>query len=735
MKPIFFVFFLLSIRVLTAAPIDSLKQTLKKIDDLDRKILILEEIIQTYTRISADTSLFYGNMALELIEKNNKIEKYRANILASIAMNYQKMGDYTKADSLFDLSLRYNEQFPNDSLKASIFNNYGLSMSDQHDYENAIKMYMRAIRISDSLGYFDLTVGTTVNVGIIYYYQGDVRSALNYHLRALNIFNKIEVGTTPKHATTLRNTGAFYHLLKINDSAMYYTKKALWMSQRIGDKRGVAICYQNLGELVSYKSMEEAEKYFLKSLGLKKELKNLRGVVHTSLSLGQMFGMKKKFKKAIEYINEGIKYAKIMNDVGLISNGYMFLYQVYENMGATSKAFESYKFYSDYKDSLAQRTKEAKLLELQTKYETLENERKIQTLQHQKRLDQIKIKSSKVVNRIIIIAIVLISILLGVVLRAFYRIKKVNRLLNEKNTTIESQKEEITVQRDNLSEQNMQIQQQKEEILVQRDHLAERNGKIEYQNNQINDSIAYARQIQDSLLPSQTMLKLILKDFFIFFKPKDIVSGDFYWLFKKDNKVFLAVGDCTGHGVPGAFMSVLSISLLNEIVKGEHLTEPSDILNQMRALVISSLKQTTEKMGGKDGLELAFVTLDLEKGLLKYSGANRPLLFIRDGELVEYKTNTMPISSYVKMNEFDQIEIQYKNGDTIYLFSDGFYDQFNGKTNKKYSKKRFYELLKKNSKKPMSDQDQIIRVAFETWRSGEEQIDDVIVLGTNLLLE
>lgn len=735
MKPIFIVFFLLFAHIINASKVDSLRQVLTQTEDNQQKILILNDLIQTYSRLSGDTSLLYANQARELINKHKELEKYRATILSSIAMNYQNMGIYFKADSLFELALQYNQKEGSDSIEALIYNNYGLSKSDQHDYQSAIEMYMKSIRISDSLKFFDLNMGTIVNVGIIYYYQGDVRRALNYHLRALKLFDKYQSKPKPKYATTLRNTGAFYHLLQIRDSAKYYTYRALEMSSAIGDKRGVAICYQNLGELVSYDSMEEAEKYLLKSLEIKKELNNLRGVVHSTLSIGKMFGMKKNYKKAINYINEGIAYAKQIKDVGLIGHGYMNLSEVYENMGSLGMALTNYKLYSDYKDSLFQKTKGAKLLELQTKYETAESEKKIQILKHEKKLDQIRIQNTKTVNRIIIVAIVLILILLGFVLRAFFRVKNVNRLLKEKNITIEQQNEEITVQRDNLSEQNIQIQQQNEEILVQRDHLAERNDQIEYQSNQINDSIVYARQIQDSLLPSKSMLNLILKDYFVFFSPKDVVSGDFYWLYKKGDVVFLAVGDCTGHGVPGAFMSVLSISLLNEIVKGEGVEQPAEVLTLMRDLVISSLKQKNEKMGGKDGLELAFVTIDAKSKILRYSGASRPLVLIREGELLEYKANAMPVSSYVKMDDFDQVEVAYQKGDSIYMFSDGFYDQFNGKTNKKYSKKRFYELLQSNAEKTMSDQRQIIIEAFDMWRGEQEQIDDVIVLGAKLLFE
>ncbi len=278
----------------------------------------------------------------------------------------------------------------------------------------------------------------------------------------------------------------------------------------------------------------------------------------------------------------------------------------------------------------------------------------------------------------------------------------------------------------------IEIRQQNEEIRTQRDEIQVQNNMISKQNEEITDSIRYAEKIQFAALPQPEELNEILPEHFIFFKPRDIVSGDFFWIGKQNNKIIITAADCTGHGVPGAFMSMLGISFLNKIVNEKQITDSGHILNRLRQNIISALRQKGGKHELKEGMDMALVVIDKEKKQIQYSGAFNPLIFVRNNEDQEIKAERMPVAIYEAMEPFKSTIINYQNGDCIYLFSDGYIDQFGGPDNKKFKKKPFRNILTKISTKPMQEQKQILEDIFYKWKKDEMQIDDIIVIGIRL---
>ena len=260
--------------------------------------------------------------------------------------------------------------------------------------------------------------------------------------------------------------------------------------------------------------------------------------------------------------------------------------------------------------------------------------------------------------------------------------------------------------------------------------VIERTKQIEFQRREITDSIQYASRIQNALLPPSEELEQFLPSYFILNKPRDIVSGDYYWLAQKDNKVVFAVADCTGHGVPGAFMSILGVAYLNEIVNKTVAIRSNEVLNQLRAHVIKSLHQTGKADEARDGMEIALCVVDFGKKKLQYSGAFRPLYLIRDNELQELKRDSMPIGIYRDEElSFSNEELNFKENDIIYLFSDGYVDQLGGPNRKTYKSKKFKQLLINIHQKPLDQQKAILEKEFEAWRRDIEQIDDILVMG------
>ncbi|NOZ47713.1 MAG: DUF4154 domain-containing protein [Chlorobi bacterium] len=323
-------------------------------------------------------------------------------------------------------------------------------------------------------------------------------------------------------------------------------------------------------------------------------------------------------------------------------------------------------------------------------------------------------------------AFILLLVAFVIFIYRSYKIKKrVNKKLAEQNTAI--------------LEQNEEILQQKEEILAQRDEIEAQRDKILIQNVEIKDSILYARRIQNAILPGESFINTILSEYFIFYLPRDIVSGDFYWIIKKKNKIIIAVADCTGHGVPGAFMSMLGVSFLNEII-GKNDYSASQILDALRAKVKITLSQTGKKDEAKDGMDMVICILDEQEKILQYAGANNPIYLVRNGELIKYKPDKMPIGIFIKDDiPFTNQLIELQKGDCFYMFSDGFVDQFGGEKGRKFNSKKFKELLCSIYYKNMNEQEQDIKNTFLNWITNKnqpdgkyQQIDDVLVVGVKI---
>ena len=307
-------------------------------------------------------------------------------------------------------------------------------------------------------------------------------------------------------------------------------------------------------------------------------------------------------------------------------------------------------------------------------------------------------------------------------------IKKQNKILSVKNTEINNQKQEIEAQRD-------EIEAQRDEVKAQRDEVIEQKNKIELQKKEITDSIFYAQRIQQAVLPLESEFDEAFSDHFLFFKPRDIVSGDFYWIKKIDNYIITAVADCTGHGVPGAFMSMLGISYLNEIVTSETFVDAGTTLNLMREKVKKSLRQTGKKIEQKDGMDMVLIAVNYNDLKIQYAGANNPLILIRNKELNIIKPDRMPIGIYGKESSFKTNEFDIKKGDVIYAYSDGYQDQFGGGRGRKFLSKRFKNLLYEMHQEPMNKQYEILNETFESWKKPQnsnscyKQVDDVLVVG------
>jgi serine phosphatase RsbU (regulator of sigma subunit) len=290
------------------------------------------------------------------------------------------------------------------------------------------------------------------------------------------------------------------------------------------------------------------------------------------------------------------------------------------------------------------------------------------------------------------------------------------------------------IEKEKAQKEIIQMRQKATEILEQKvkertTEIQDKNEELSQQKIEITDSIHYASRIQSALLPPVEDMDRLLPSYFILNKPRDIVSGDYYWVSHKDNKVVVAVADCTGHGVPGAFMSILGIAFLNEIISKTEVISADKILNELREHLIKSLHQTGRKDETRDGMEMALCVVDFGTKKLQYSGAFRPLYFIRNQELKEFKGDNMPIGVYDDENPFSNKELHFKEDDIIYMFSDGYVDQIGGPDRKTFRSRKFKQLLINIHHKPLLEQKEILDKEYEEWRHDIEQIDDIMVMG------
>jgi len=360
--------------------------------------------------------------------------------------------------------------------------------------------------------------------------------------------------------------------------------------------------------------------------------------------------------------------------------------------------------------------------EVQVQKDTLTRQKEKITIQLSRIDDQLKriseqdnkikvqleaIEKQKLVLYFVLLALLLVSFL-GYYIYRGYKIKKeANIKLEEKNRTISMQKDEIEKQRDLAA--------------AQRDQIA-------YQKRHIEDSIMYAKRIQTALIPSLELFSDKLEHFVIY-KPLAIVSGDFYWVSAQANPQVIISADCTGHGVPGAFMSMLGVTLLNEIINGKHILMPDQIIENLRQGIIKSLKQVAEEDSIKDGMDIAVCVVDFDRNILWYAGANSPLYLVRGGELTHYRADKMPVAIHYKMEPFTLHKIDIQKGDAFYIFSDGYADQFGGPKQKKFMSMQLRETLVSMAGMPMLQQGERLNEIFEGWRGDSPQIDDVTLIG------
>ena len=669
---------------------DSLLKVLPSITDDSINIYVLNEIAYAFSADATEEATRYANRALALSEKirsdGGRINSY--NILG-LVQYYQS--NYDKALEYHRISLELCKKTKNKSKEAIALNNIGLVYDDKGDYKPALEYYIQALKLAEETGNKRLLASALNNSGLIYKKLGRFDDALDYMIRSLKI--KEEIGNRKGMSSSYHNIAMIYAERKEYSKSLDYYDKALQIRKELSDISGTALTLNNIGGV--YESMQQYDKaypYFVEALNLRKDLKDRYNECISIFSLGGNYCNRGQIDKGLEYMQQALSMAQQLGAKDLVKFGYQALALAYEKQKNYEKAYEYEKLLLNLKDSILNVESAKELNEMQTKYETEKKQKEIELLTKDSEIQALQLNKNKL-WMIVLCAVILLIIMLAALLYNRYIIKqRANTLLEHRNTEITLQKKEIT------------------------------------------DSINYAKRIQESILPPVESWNKMLPDSFIFYRPKDIVSGDFYWIEQKGDTVCFAAVDCTGHGVPGALMSVVGFNLLTQAINEVNLLKPSDILKHLDAGVTKTLRQSEEGKGVKDGMDLSICSLNTGTLELQYAGAFNSLYYIANGTLHEIKADKFPIGVNLdgKVDDYTNHTIQLKKGDCVYLYSDGYADQFGGPKGKKFKYDQLKQLLTRVYRLPVDEQRKAIEDAFDQWKGELDQVDDVVIIGVRV---
>jgi serine phosphatase RsbU (regulator of sigma subunit) len=577
---------------------------------------------------------------------------------------------------------------------ARSLNNLGLIYHDHGDYGMAIDCHTGSLKIKEQIKDKAGISGSLNNIGMIYWAQDDSKMALEYYHKSIAIAT--ELNDKLGIATTLNNIGIIYESDKDYENAIDYHLRSLALREELDDKNGIGTSHGNIGIL--YRDQEKfnlAHDYFTQSLDIYEAMSDKKGMAFSLNNSGLTHLRQENYQAAIESSSRALTIAEQVDGATEIKDAAEILYLAYKAIGNNLKALEMHEQYMLMINSIRSEENRNEVIKQKFKYDFAKKEA-IEKANHEaelKRRDDVAEEKQTNLN------IIISSISIGLVLVIIFTIFLLNRfrLIRKQKALIEEQKKTV-------------------------DHAYD---ELEEKNNEITDSITYARRIQEAIMPPMSLVEDTFADSFILYKPKDIVAGDFYWmetvLTEAEPIIIYAAADCTGHGVPGAMVSVVCDNAMNRAVREFGRTDPGEILTKTRELVVQTFENSENDV--KDGMDVSLCAI--QGSILKFAGANNALWVIRNGELQETKASKQAIGIVDNPVPYPTHEFKLEKGDLIYVFTDGFVDQFGGERGKKFKPANLRKLLLSIHDLPMKEQKKTIDEAFETWRGSLEQVDDV----------
>ncbi len=702
-----------------------------------------------FTGISMLPATVMGqNRALDSLYRALKTEKEdtnKVNTLYDISAAYYNLGNYNGTDSAAgkQLALALAIKFKAGAGRA--YDMIGKAFTGKDKYSDALKNYTEALKIATEVGDKKLLATVYGDIGIVYKNEGNNPEALKNQLKSLQI--REQMADSLHIDIVCGNIGNIYNELGDYDNSLKYKERSLEIAEKIKDTLGMAYAYGDMGTIyVSQKKYAEALTSLQKALVISKQLNDKQGAGNAYVNIGLVYYNRNSFDTSLIYYRLGLDLYRAMGSQYLMCYGYLniassytklekyapaqvyidstittakkigekeMLMETYQALavldsstGKNMNAFADYKLYTQYHDSLKNAESTKKIVSEEMNYD-FDKKQAIEKAEQDKK-DLITEDNSKR-QKLTILFMALIALAVGVIAVVILRSLRITR---KQKALIEQQK--LVVE-----EQKLLVEQQK--------------AIVDEKNKDITDSIHYASRIQRALLTTDDFIGKRLKEYFILFKPRDIVSGDFYWANEVETnagkRFLICAGDCTGHGVPGAFMSLLNISLLNEVNIEKSIHEPHAILDDVREHIIKALNPEGLSTGSQDGMDCVLCSFDLTSYMLSFACANNPLWIVRGTELIESKADKMPVGIQEGHKPFSSQSLQLQKGDVVYIFTDGYADQFGGPKGKKFKYKQLQELLLANAHRPITEQKDLLALTIENWKGELEQVDDILIIG------
>lgn len=672
------------------------------------------KFFMVFFRITVFLGLFtYVNPANSQLDslkdelKKCKSDTLRVNLLNEISyytlFNDVEVGKQIAIDAL-DLASKIN-------FERGIMRSYGQlgnAYNSMNKFDEAIESYLNGLRIAEKMNDISRQSTFNHNIGLLYLKLEQYKKAEEYILATIEIDKKLN--DKASLSISYNSLGSIYFRQSINSKAKFYFNEALKLIDKKNPDIETATVYSNLGVITRDEGRyNQSKDFFKKAIEVHLLYESSTNAAKNYVLLADLERKFKKYKEAIKNYEEAVKLVPDLHlrtayefDTKTIFSGmaeaYMNLKDYKNAAEAYAKIIENFDLNVSDMDSVQLSETKKAFAEMSTKYETEKKDAELKLSQ----LETDKEKEANAKKNLIIYGVLgggfLLVILLGFVFRSY----RISKALARK---ISGQKDQIEKQHDEIS------------------HI----------NKEITASIEYAKNIQNSILPDLKNIDRAIPENFVLWLPRDIVSGDFYWFHETDDDIFIAAADCTGHGVPGAFVSVSCVNILNQVVIDENYTDPGKILSRVHQHVCDIFRKKDSELKSNDGMDIALCKMNKKSGKLFFAGAMNPIVIVRSNECKEFKADRSAIGGRTPYDyNFQTKEIEIQKNDSVYLYSDGFKDQFGGPDGKKYLNKRFLSLLENIFGKPMSEQRHILDKELKDWCGNYARIDDVLVVGLKI---
>jgi tetratricopeptide (TPR) repeat protein len=654
-----------------------------------------------YVNNNLDSTFYFCDQATKYAKELNS-NKGIADAQFERAYAVYYSGKPDSALKMYNGLLKDYRALKDSSRVAACYNKMGFIHREKGDLAEAILHYNQSLRSNKDEADKSEAGNSYLNIGVIYHDQENYKDALKYELLGLSMYEA--VGDNKRTANALARIGNVYLDMDQDTSALNYYQRSLALSQQTNNNRLVAICLNNMAMIYSDRGdLARAAAMYQQALKIREEIGDKNGVSILLNNIGEIYGQRKMLDSARYYVNRSLEISISLDFKDMMATNYLSLAGISAVEGDYKTAYSYYvKYHATYAEVNSDESRK-RVDELNASLENERNQRKIDQLSAENTIREAALQQERIKGWLLATGLIAVLIFAFLIWMNMRRTRKVNAVLEE-----------------------------------QKAEIAEQKKIVEEQHNDIVDSINYALRIQHAVMPSRDYLKDLFPDSFLFNKPRDIVSGDFWWITRKNHLKVLVVADCTGHGVPGAFMSLIGTSLLNEIINEKGITQADEILNLLSAKVVKALHQNEERESTSDGMDIALAIIDEDNEMLHFAGANNSLYYsTTDKQILELKGDRQPIGYYIDRHKmFTVQQVSLKDVTNIWLCTDGYADQFCGIAGPNYSKKFKYSRLRIlfSEIQHLTGAQQRDRLAkeFEHWKENMFQVDDILIAGIRL---